>query len=166
MLRVNSFRETVHASKETIWELLLDRIANPGAYLPGVESSEILERSSEGFIRETRARGLVIRERVVVDEKGGEVRFELLEHPLFSGSIVNRVVPTSAQSPVAPQTLTLILDWAPKNPEAERIVLQEMAESMQRAVIEIKERAEELDREPPPKGFDPWRDTGYDSRQH
>jgi len=89
-------------------------------------------------------------ERVIIDMEGGEIRFELLEHPLFSGFIVNRVVPTSRQSPVAPQTLTFTVEWIPKTDEADRSLREEMSQAVQQAALVVKELAEEADGGEPP----------------
>lgn len=145
-MRQASFNATIHAPRKTVWQLLLDKVENPDSYIPGVTEVNILERYEDGVLREVRTQGMVLKERVTLDEAHGEIRYLLLEHPLFSGQVINRVVPTSVQNPVSPVVLTIALDWAPKDESAERIILTELPAQIQREVLTLKERAEELER--------------------
>src|SRR3954447_11182307 len=94
------FSTPIHACLDTVWNILLDKIEHPEKYIPGVSGTKILERYTDGFLREIDANGLVLRERVTIDREAGEITFDVVEHPLFSGRMINRVVPTARQSPV------------------------------------------------------------------
>jgi Domain of unknown function (DUF1857) len=145
-MRQVSFSAKVHATRETVWQLLVDKVEKPAGYIPGVTDVKIVERYDDGVLREVRTQGMVMKERVTLDEAHGEVRYLLLEHPLFSGQVINRVVPTSVQNPVAPVVLTISLDWGPKDESAEKIIQTELPAQIQREVLSLKERAEELER--------------------
>lgn len=148
-MRETTFSTPVYARLETVWKILLDKMEHPEHFIPGVEETKILDRFEGGLVREIRTNGMTIRERAMIDESGGEIRYEIMEHPLFTGFIVNRVVPTSRQSPVAPQNLTFELNWIPKADEGEAALREEMTQAMQAAVLTIKEIAEDEDAEGP-----------------
>ncbi len=150
-MRQISYSTEVNASLEIVWKLLLDKVEKPQEYIPGVIETKILERYDDGFLREIRTQGMVLKERITIDaptieEAHGEIRYLLLEHPLFFGQVVNRVVPSSVQSPVAPQVLTITVDWGPKDEDAEKIIQAEMPAQIQKEVLILKELAEALER--------------------
>jgi hypothetical protein len=103
----------------------------------------IIERHDDFLVREVRAHGLVLVERVAVDKGKGEIRYDLAEHPLFSGIVILRATPSSRQSPVSPVHLSMTVDWVPRNEEAERIIVETMPDGIQQEVLSIKEEAEE-----------------------
>ncbi len=144
-MRKLTYSIEVRATRETVWRLLVDKVENPAGYIPGVVETKILERYDDGVVREIRAQGMVVREKVTLNEAAGEVSYLLLEHPLFSGQVINRVVPTSVQNPMAPVVITIILDWAPTDENAEKIIETELPAQIQREVLSLKEKAEELE---------------------
>lgn len=107
-MRQISFSANVFAPVETLWGLLLARVEQTNQYLPGIEEIRIVKQGPDELIREVRGHGLFIKERVSIDRGKREVRYLLLEHPLFSGIVTHRVVPLSRQSPVSPVQLTII----------------------------------------------------------
>lgn len=114
-----SHSETVVASVQTIWQLLLDRIENPARFMPGVEYSEILVRGEGFVIRRMKAGTLELTERITADQEARRVLFVLVDHPTYSGSIEN-LVTTSLEGGYP--TLTFTLDWtardgAPDDPD-------------------------------------------------
>lgn len=137
----------VHAAFDTVWKLLIEKMEQPHTYLPGVLQSRTLQHYGNGLLREIKGEGIVIKEKVTLDKNHGEVQYFLLEHPLFTGRVVNRVVPSSVQSPVAPLVLTIEVDWVPKDDEAERMIRSDLPDQIQREVITLKERAESLEAE-------------------
>ncbi len=145
-MRKVTYSVEVHAPRETVWRLLLDKVENPAGYIPGVIEARILERYDNGVLRLVRTQGMTVKERVTIDEALGEVSYLLLEHPLFSGQVVNRVVAASVQNPVAPVTLTIAVDWGPKDETAEKIIQEDLSAQLQREVLSLKEKAEELER--------------------
>jgi uncharacterized protein (DUF302 family) len=137
----------VHAALDTVWKLLVEKVEQPQIYLPGVVHSRILQHYGNGLLREVKGEGMLIKEKVVIDRAHGEVHYFLLEHPLFSGRVVNRVVPSSVQSPVAPQLLTIEVDWVPKDERAEHLIQVAIPDQIQSEVLAIKQRAEAMEKE-------------------
>jgi hypothetical protein len=142
-MRQISFSANVLAPVETLWELLLRRIEHPNEYLPGIEEVLITERHGDVLTREVRGKGLFIKERVTIDPRKREIRYLLLEHPLFSGVVTHSVVPLSRQSPVAPVRLSMVANWVPRNEEAEGLIVKTMSSALQQEIQGIKEEAEE-----------------------
>ncbi|MBT1071517.1 hypothetical protein [Pelotalea chapellei] len=101
-MAITTFRVLVHAQAETVWKLLYDRIENPQNYQPLILGSRITQRTPEGIIRESKVVNGSIRERISVVMKENAIHTVVLEHPLSTGTIVTRVLPTSIQNPMAP----------------------------------------------------------------
>jgi uncharacterized protein (DUF302 family) len=146
-MRKISYSCEVHAALDTVWKLLIEKVEQPQSYMPGVVQSRILQHYGNGVLREIKCEGMLIKEKVVIDKIHGEIHYFLLEHPLFTGRVVNRVVPSAVQSPVAPQLLTIEVDWAPKDEEAERLIQSGIPDQIQREVLTLKQRAEAMERE-------------------
>lgn len=144
-MRKISYSSEVHAALDTVWKLLIEKVEQPQTYLPGVVQSRVLQHYGNGLLREIRGEGMLIREKVVIDKLHGEVHYFLLEHPLFTGRVVNRVVASSVQSPVAPLLLTIEVEWAPKDEEAERLIQSAIPEQIQREVLALRQNAEALE---------------------
>jgi len=137
----------VHAALDTVWKLLIEKVEQPQSYMPGVVQSRILQHYGNGVLREVKGEGMMIKEKVVIDKAHGEVHYFLLEHPLFTGRVVNRVVASSAQNPMSPQLLTIEVDWVPKDEQAEQLIQTAIPEQIQSEVLTLKQRAEALERE-------------------
>jgi uncharacterized protein (DUF302 family) len=146
-MRKISYSCEVHAALDTVWKLLIEKVEQPQSYMPGVGQSRILQHYGNGVLREIKGAGLLIKEKVVIDKIHGEIHYFLLEHPLFTGRVVNRVVASSVQSPVAPQILTIEVDWTPKGEQAEQLIQSAIPEQIQREVLMLKQRAEAMERE-------------------
>ena len=142
------YSSEVHAALDTIWKLLIEKVEQPQIYMPGAVQSRILQHYGNGVLREIKGDGgMLIKEKVVIDKAHGEIHFFLLEHPLFTGRVVNRVVASSVQSPVAPQVVTIEVDWTPKNEQAEQLIQYMIPERVQNEVLSLKQRAEALEKE-------------------
>lgn len=146
-MRKISYSCEVHAPLDTVWKLLVDKVEKPQTYLPGVVHARIVQHYGNGVLREIKGEGLQIKEKVVIDRAHGEIHYFLLEHPLFSGQVINRVVPSSVQSPVAPQFLTIEVEWVPKNEQAERLIQSGIPEQIQGEVLALKQLAEAMELE-------------------
>jgi uncharacterized protein (DUF302 family) len=146
-MRKISYSCEVHAALDTVWKLLIEKVEQPQSYMPGVIQSRILQHYGNGVLREIKCEGMQIKEKVVIDKAHGEIHYFLLEHPLFTGRVVNRVVPSAVQSPVAPQLLTIEVDWVPKDEEAERLIQSGIPDQIQSEVLTLKQRAEAMERE-------------------
>jgi hypothetical protein len=139
-MRKMSFSTNVHAPFETIWALMLDRIEHPSSQ--GLMQVRIIERQDDFLVREVRARWLLFTERITVDKGKREIRKVIEDHPLFSGDAVMRAVPLSRQSPVSPVHLSMVVNWIPKDEEAEQKVLKTVPTEIQQEVLSIKDEAE------------------------
>ncbi|OGU07082.1 MAG: hypothetical protein A2075_05585 [Geobacteraceae bacterium GWC2_58_44] len=146
-MRKISYSCEVHAALDTVWKLLIEKVEQPQSYMPGVVQSRILQHYGNGVLREIKGEGMLIKEKVVIDKAHGEIHYFLLEHPLFTGRVVNRVVASSVQSPVAPQLLTIEVDWIPKDEQAEQLIQSAIPDQIQSEVLTLKQRAEAMERE-------------------
>jgi uncharacterized protein (DUF302 family) len=146
-MRKVSYSCEVHAALDTVWKLLVEKVEQPQSYMPGVVQSRILQHYGNGVLREIKGDGMLIKEKVVIDKAHGEIHYFLLEHPLFTGRVVNRVVPSSVQSTVAPQLLTIEVDWTPKDEQAERLIQSAIPDQIQSEVLTLKQRAEAVEKE-------------------
>ena len=79
-MRHTSFSAYIYAPKEIVWKLMVDKIENPGYYLPGVLDVRIMERHGHTLMREVKAQGMFMKEIVTIDEPHGEIQYALLEH--------------------------------------------------------------------------------------
>jgi uncharacterized protein (DUF302 family) len=142
-----SYSSEVHAALDTIWNLLIEKVEQPQGYMTGAVQTRILQHYGTGVLREIKGEGMPIKEKVVIDKPHGEIHYFLLEHPQFTGRVVNRIVPSSVQSPVAPQLLTIEMDWSPKDEKGEQLIRHALPEQIQDEVISIKQRAEAMEKE-------------------
>ncbi len=74
----------VPLTREQIWNGLLQRVENPLPFLPGLESCAILERTSEGLLRELDFGPATIRDHVTMVEAQW-VRFDIVPSPTSAG---------------------------------------------------------------------------------
>ena len=146
-MRKLSYSCEVHAALDTVWKLLIEKVEQPQTYLPGVAHSRILQHYGNGVLREVKCDGMLIKEKVVIDKAHGEIHYFLLEHPYFTGRVVNRVVATSAQNPAAPLQLTIELDWSPKDERGEQVMHSNIPELIQNELANLKQKAEMLEQE-------------------
>lgn len=140
----------VDASLQTIWNVLLDRIEHPDRYLAGVESFSFPESEEDYAIREVLIQGATLRERITIDERQGEVRYQLLEHPLFVGDVYNSLIPPAEDDPKAKPVVQFRMDWQPLNAEAEAVEIEArdvLEESLQQAIQYVRDLAEHLEKQ-------------------
>ena len=144
------YHAPVDASLQTIWNVLLDRIEHPDRYLAGVESFSFPESEEEYAVREVMIQGVMLKERITIDERQGEVRYVLLEHPLFSGEVFNALIPAAKDDPKAKPIIQFRMDWQPLNEEAQaaEVEYREVLEdSLKQAVNYVKDLAEHLEKQ-------------------
>jgi hypothetical protein len=109
----------VNAPVEAIWNVLKGNVENPGKYIPSPgEDIKIQESSANGVLREVKAADMHRVERVTFDKAAGLVTFAVENHPLYSGTIVNKVV-TPEDSGALP-ILTFTMDLEPRTPGADQ----------------------------------------------
>ena len=141
----------VDADLQTIWRVLLDKIENPKRYLLGVDEVSFPESTEEYAVREMTMQGQTLKERITIDERQGEVHFELLDHPFYAGKVINALIPPAEDDPKAKPVVQFRMDWEPLNDEAQLLDQQAagpMQESLEDAVRYVKEMAEKLQADP------------------
>jgi hypothetical protein len=74
----------VPLTREQIWSGLLQRVENPLPFLPGLESCTILERTSEGLLRELDFGPATLRDHVTMVEAQW-VRFDIVPSTTSAG---------------------------------------------------------------------------------
>ena len=145
---VTTLRTLVHAQADTVWGLLLDRMENPQHFLPTVVETRVLERFPDGMVRELRLPGGKVRERLTADKGEMTILSELLDHPLYAGTTVTRLVPTAVQNPMAPLHLEVDLRLERKSFHLEGMVKaeEEMLAAIGGEMELIKRKAEESEK--------------------
>ena len=128
-----TFSSPVNASLSTVWNVILDKVENPGRYNPEAQDYKILERHGNQVLREMKALGVTVKERITWDEKTGEIRHTLVNNPLFIGQAINAVIRPASNNPNDLPIITYTVDWEPYNDEA-RKVAQEIQEKLAQAV--------------------------------
>jgi hypothetical protein len=139
----------VNASLQTIWNVLLDRVEHPERYMKGVESFSFLESTETFAVREILIQGFPLRERITIDERLGEVRYQLIEHPLFQGDVYNALIPPAQDDPKATPVVQFRMNWQPLNEEAQAVDVEGRAvleESLKQAVHYVRDLAEHMER--------------------
>jgi alkylhydroperoxidase/carboxymuconolactone decarboxylase family protein YurZ/catechol 2,3-dioxygenase-like lactoylglutathione lyase family enzyme/limonene-1,2-epoxide hydrolase len=141
-----TFSSPVDASFAAAWNVLLDKIENPERYNPEARDYKILEKCSNSILREMKALNMTVTEKIVWDEKTGEVRHTLVNNPHFIGQATNTV--TRPANPNELPVITFTLDWEPYNEEARNIaqtIQPKVAQAIQQAVLNSKIIAEQQD---------------------
>jgi len=108
----------IDAELQTIWRVMLDRIENPDRYVMGVQSCVFVENTDDYAIRDLNIGGLVLRERISINEEMGEVKYQLVDHPLYAGDVINALVPADPKDPKAKNVVQFRMSWEPLNDEA------------------------------------------------
>jgi hypothetical protein len=140
----------IDASLQTIWNVLLDRIEYPDRYLAGVESFSFPESTEDYAIREVFIQGILLKEKITIDERQGEIRYQLLEHPLFQGDVYNALIPPDSHDTRAKPVVQFRMNWQPLNNEAESIEAEcreALEESLKQAVHYVRDLAEHLEKQ-------------------
>jgi len=107
---------SINAPMQEIWDVLVDRIFNPQKYLTGVLDFSLQEQGQMLIRKMQTTLGEVI-ERIVIDVKNKIITSEIIQHPVFEGSTVNRIIPTEEQTPFS--LIAFIKKWKPKDPNSE-----------------------------------------------
>ena len=144
---VKTMQVLVHAQHDTLWNLLMDRLENPGRYMPGVTDARIIDHTNHVWAREMKLHGDLVKERIEVKAHDSVLRHELLEHPQFTGVIVTRIVKTARQSPVAPQYLEYDLELQTKSFHVQGALRgeDEIVSDIEVEMQKLKSRAEEME---------------------
>lgn len=141
----------VDAELQTIWSVLLDRIENPARYMGGIDSCRFVESEADYAVREIIIQGEPLQERITIDERMGEVRYQLVNHPLFAGDVYNALIPPASDDPKAKPVVQFRMDWRPLTPEAQAIEsesVEPLTESIHQAVHYVRDLAEHIASQP------------------
>ena len=131
-----SHSEQVNSTFETLWILLLDKVQHPDRTIKEITHAEVLETYDDGILRQMKALGMIIKERITIDEQNKIVRFELIQNSMFTGYFLNRVEGHDGK-------LTLIYEqnWIPITPQAKELETR-LPQILINGVQEMKELAE------------------------
>jgi len=145
-----SYSTAIDASPDRIWEALLDKAKRPHKYIPfEVLDYKVHEEFPDGMLREIRTVAMHMKERVTFDRKGdtGAVTFTLVDHPIYDGTISNRMGPATPESSGQP-VVTYTMDVTAKKqeletgPEAEWFISAAKPEAVAKAVLHLKHMLE------------------------
>ena len=115
-----TFSTPINASPELIWETFLEKAHRPHRFIPyEVLDFKIHEEFPGGILREIRTAQMHMVERVTFDREAGTVTFTLVDHPLYEGTLSNKVTPPTADSGGAP-VVSYTMDVRPRTPELEQ----------------------------------------------
>jgi len=131
-----SHSEQVNSTFETLWILLLDKVHHPDKTIKEIIHVDILEKYDDGVLRQMQALGMIIKERITIDEKNKIVRFDLIENSMFTGYFLNKVKGYDGK-------LRLIYEqnWIPITPQARELETK-LPQILINGVQEMKELAE------------------------
>ena len=131
-----SHSEQVNSTFETLWVLLLDKVHHPDKTIKEITHVDILEKYDDGILRQMQALGMIIKERITIDEQNKIVRFDLIENSMFTGYFLNKVEGYDGK-------LTLIYEqnWIPITPQARELETK-LPQILINGVQEMKELAE------------------------
>src|SRR6478609_2390883 len=140
----------IDAELQTIWRVLLDRIENPDRYMMGVDTCEFVENTDDYAVRDLTIAGMVLREKISINEEMGEVRYQLVDHPLYAGDVINALVPADPKDPKAKNVVQFRMNWEPLNDDAlaiDRDNKSVIEEGLKQGVDFIKNIAEHMQNE-------------------
>ncbi len=142
---VANYSIPVNASSELVWKILLDKIENPGNYMPSpVEYTKTLEKYSDGMLREVKTSQMLVRERITIDEANRIITYDILNYPMFQPRFVNQVVQPQEQGKqslpmlINAFQLTPIAEGALELPEAQPFVHAANPKFIEQATLHIK----------------------------
>jgi alkylhydroperoxidase/carboxymuconolactone decarboxylase family protein YurZ/catechol 2,3-dioxygenase-like lactoylglutathione lyase family enzyme/ketosteroid isomerase-like protein len=133
-----SFSSAVNASAETIWQAWLDQTYT--------EKFTILERYSDGVLRQVRMPGMEMKQRITIDQQANTVTINVVDHPLFTGRFINYLF--ASQEPGGLPIITYTIDLQPVNesalqhPDAQGFIEAAKPENIKQAVYQFKAAVE------------------------
>ena len=132
----SSYNEQINSIFEKLWVLLLDKVHHPDKTIKEITHVDILEKYDDGILRQMQALGMIIKERITIDEQNKIVRFELIQNSMFTGYFLNKVEGYDGK-------LTLIYEqnWIPITPQAKELETR-LPQILINGVQEMKELAE------------------------
>ena len=134
---VISHSETLRCSQEKLWRLLLEKAQHPERTIKQVSESKIIQKYDDGYLREMKAVGMNIKERITINEKDHEIRFTLVDNAEFDGYFLNKIEGKNGEL-----VLTYLQDWKPKDKNAKKDFDLQFLPVMKNAVLAMKKLAE------------------------
>ncbi|WP_414582594.1 AtaL-like protein [Scytonema sp. PCC 10023] len=151
----STFSTSVNTTTERVWNFLLDKMERPQQYIPyEVEEFKIWERYDDGILREIKTSEMHMTERTTVDKQAGKITFTLVEHPLFTGQIINQVTSPVDDNPGSFPILTYTFDIKPTTEKAEEkeeaqwFIRAAQPEMIKEAVLHMKSIIEDPNTKP------------------
>lgn len=142
MYRVSSH---VDASPDAVWAVLLDKMDHPQRYIEDALDAEILDRGPGGVVRRlVLPGGVAFRERIAADPKARTITFTLLDHPVYEGTVLNRMLATRDGG----VELAFELDWRARPGRVDDRDPEEILALIQSSVQHTKRIAEALEAKP------------------
>jgi alkylhydroperoxidase/carboxymuconolactone decarboxylase family protein YurZ/catechol 2,3-dioxygenase-like lactoylglutathione lyase family enzyme/limonene-1,2-epoxide hydrolase len=140
-----SYSIPVNATREFIWEILLDKVQNPERYLPhAVDELKVLETYNDGFLREIKSPEMDVIERVTVDEQAGKVTFDIVNFPQFTVKFINQLALSANHDSGSVPILTYAIDLTPhtdqalEQEEAQSFIKAAQPELIEQATLHLK----------------------------
>ena len=141
-----TYSSRVNASPETVWNLVRDKIENPEHYGELPPNYQVLEKYSDGMLRQMEAMEIALEEKVVVDPQTRAIHHILVNNDFFTGKAINAVVPPATDSDELP-IISCTVDWKPRNKKDAKKLDKEIQEKLPFAVrhfvLETKELIEQ-----------------------
>lgn len=81
----------IQASKDAIWEILLDKVFHPKKYIPGVLEFDIEERSENEYIRTLCTETDDVVELIIIDKEHYAITSSLVRHMFLKGKLHQKI---------------------------------------------------------------------------
>jgi len=136
---LNAATVSVRADLDAILDALEARVETPDGVVNDTTTVRIIERNGDACTREVDTNGAVLVEQVHVDRAFGQVKYKLVDHPLFEGDVVHRV----AAKPHADGTrdVSVHIRWTRRDGRE----MADLTAVAEQAVLRIKYDAEARD---------------------
>lgn len=144
-----SYSVPVNASKDVVWQVLLDKMENPGKYMPyPVETPVVLEHYVNGVLRQIKTPEMLVTERVTVDEENHKITYDIVNIPMLKPTFVNQVSSAANgtnSSPLLINSFQLqpLSYQALEQPEAQHFIKAADPELIEKATLHLKHQIEQ-----------------------
>lgn len=109
----------VEADIQTIWRVFLDKVEHPERYMQYVTETRFVEDTDDYVIREIKTADMALTEKITLDEHMGEVKFTLVDHPMFEGDVIHHIIPSAPDQKDGLPVVQITMNWRPINREGE-----------------------------------------------
>lgn len=135
-----TFRCQVHASAETLWNILIDEAERPDSFSDTIKNSKILERFHNGLLRSVQVPDAEVREKIIFDFNAKTITSNLVGHPQLVGIIKK----TFREDPTQPgvQILENSLEWESNDNRVEAMLKRNVANFVMDSLDHVKNKAE------------------------